>query len=85
MTTDSEEVEVAMKINDLEIEDRTEIWSVVQASTDGDEREIACPDGEVEARTLQKAFGGKLQKRLMFVTAPVAVAEESDAALADLL
>lgn len=57
-----------MKIDGEEIVDRTEIWSVKQKSSDGEVREIACPEGESEARRLQAVFGGQLWRRAMYVT-----------------
>lgn len=59
---------MAMFVDGEQIMDRTELWSVKQASTDGEDREIAFPEGEAEARKFQIAFGGRLWKRAMFVT-----------------
>lgn len=74
-----------MKVNDEEIMDRGEVWSVKETSTDGAENEIAFPEGEADARRWQKMYGGKLWKRQMYVTAGEEVAEESDENLLDLV
>jgi len=57
-----------MIINGETMMDRGEIWSVKRTSSDGEVTEVACPEGEDEARLLQSAFGGKLWKRIMYVT-----------------
>ena len=74
-----------MAINGEEIMDRFEVWSVRQRSTDGEVSEVACPDGEGEARRLQKVFGGQIWKRTGYVTAGGPVAELSDEDTFDLV
>ena len=68
---------MAAKISGQEVES-FEIWSVKQKSTDGEVIEIACHDGEHEARTIQKFYGGKLWKRIGYSTAGEEVAEEAE-------
>lgn len=52
-----------------EIVDEVEVWSVKMTSSDGEDSEISFPEGEVEARRHQSAFGGQLWVRRMYVTA----------------
>lgn len=59
---------MTMRIDDQEIMDRGEVWSVKETSTDGVVTEIAFPEGENDARRYQAVFGGKLWKRAMYVT-----------------
>jgi hypothetical protein len=67
-----------------EIVDRTEVWSVKQSSTDGEVSETTCPEGEVEARRLQSAFGGIVWVRTLYVTEGRAAEEVSDEELLDM-
>lgn len=72
-------------INGVQMMDRGEIWSVKRTSTDGVETEVACPEGEDEARLLHSAFGGKLWKRIMYVTEGEEVSPEPAVPADDLL
>jgi hypothetical protein len=74
-----------LKINDEEVMDRYEIWSVIQKSSDGVEREVAIPEGEADARRFQKTFGGQLWKRYGYSTVGEPIAEEPDEDLLDLV
>ena len=65
------------KINGQVVES-FEIWSVKFCSTDGEETEVAAPDGEREARTIQKFYGGKLWRRIGYSTAGEEVAEAAE-------
>lgn len=51
-----------------EIVDEVEVWSVKFTSSDGVPSEISFPDGEVDARRHQDAFGGELWVRTMYIT-----------------
>ena len=75
---------MSMTIDGEEIVDRYEIWSVRQKSSDGAEREIACPDGEVEARSMQAGFGGVVWVRKGFVTEGHPAEDISDEELMEL-
>ena len=68
---------MAAKINGQVVES-FEIWSVKFRSTDGEETEVAAPDGEHEARTIQKFYGGKLWKRIGYSTAGEEVAPDRE-------
>lgn len=74
-----------MTIDGETIIDRGEIWSVRQVSSDGEPSELAFPEGEVEARRHQHAFGGMLWVRQMFVTEGHEAEQVTDAELMDML
>lgn len=76
---------MTMTINQEEIVDRMQVWAVKQDSSDGVDREVAFPEGEIEARRFQKSYGGQLWVRDMYVTAGHAVDEEPDENLIDSL
>lgn len=58
---------MSMLINGTNVVDTFEIWTVKRRSTDGEEVEIAFPEGDEAARLDQKVYGGKIFVRTCYV------------------
>jgi hypothetical protein len=67
---------MSILINGENVVDTFEIWAVKRKSTDGEEIEIAFPEGDGAARLDQKIYGGKLFVHTCYVTEGREVPEE---------